>query len=101
MKVEMYHASKYGNGEKVVAYLQGLLVAKGHEVGYRHIRDAKPKELPAADLYVFCAPTRIGKPSPPTMNAIVIARITVPASTRKLRTRVHTASTRLRKPGIR
>lgn len=62
MKVEMYHASKYGNGEKVVAYLQGLLVAKGHEVGYRHIRDAKPKELPAADLYVFCAPTRIGKP---------------------------------------
>ncbi len=62
MKVEIYHASKYGNGEKVVAYLQGLLVAKGHEAKYRHIRDARPKEMPSADLYVFCAPTRLGKP---------------------------------------
>ena len=62
MKVEIYHASKYGNGEKVVAYLQGLLVAKGHQAEFRHVRDAKPKEMPPADLYVFCAPTRIGKP---------------------------------------
>jgi flavodoxin len=62
MKVEIYHASKYGNGEKVGAYLQGLLVGKGHEANYRHIRDAKAKEMPSADLYVFCAPTRIGKP---------------------------------------
>lgn len=62
MKVEIYHASKYGNGEKVVAYLQGLLVVKGHQAEFRHIRDAKPKEMPTADLYVFCAPTRIGKP---------------------------------------
>ncbi|OPX65582.1 MAG: Flavodoxin domain protein [Methanomassiliicoccales archaeon PtaB.Bin215] len=62
MKVEIYHASKYGNGEKVVAYLQGLLVAKGHQANYRHIRDAKPKDVPSADLYVFCAPTRLGKP---------------------------------------
>ncbi len=62
VKVEIFHASKYGNGEKVVAYLQGLLVVKGHEANYRHIRDAKPKEVPAADLYVFCAPTRLGKP---------------------------------------
>jgi len=62
VKVEIYHASKYGNGEKVVAYLQGLLVAKGHQADYRHIRDARPKDMPAADLYVFCAPTRIGKP---------------------------------------
>jgi flavodoxin len=62
MKVEIYHASKYGNGEKVVAYLQGLLVAKGHQAEFRHVRDAKPKDMPAADLYVFCAPTRMGKP---------------------------------------
>jgi len=62
MKVEIYHASKYGNGEKVVAYLQGLLLAKGHQAAYRHVREAKPKEVPEADLYVFCAPTRIGKP---------------------------------------
>jgi len=62
MKVEIYHASKYGNGEDVVAYLQGLLVANGHQADYRHVRDAKPKDIPVADLYVFCAPTRIGKP---------------------------------------
>ncbi len=62
MKVEIYHASKFGNGEKVVAYLQGLLLARGHQAEYRHIRDAKPKDMPTADLYVFCAPTRLGKP---------------------------------------
>jgi len=62
VKIEIYHASKFGNGEKVVAYLQGLLVAKGHQAEYRHIKDARPKEMPAADLYVFCAPTRLGKP---------------------------------------
>lgn len=62
MKVEIFHASKYGNGEKVVAHLHGLLVAKGHQANFRHVRDAKPKEMPPADLYVFCSPTRIGKP---------------------------------------
>lgn len=62
MKVEIFHASKYGNGEKVVAYLQGLLVVKGHQVDFRHVRDARAKEIPVADLYVFCAPTRLGKP---------------------------------------
>jgi flavodoxin len=62
LRVEIYHASKYGNGEKVVAYLQGILVAKGHQADHRHVREAKPKEIPVADLYVFCAPTRMGKP---------------------------------------
>jgi flavodoxin len=62
MKVEIFHASKYGNGEKVVAHLQGLLVAKGHRADFRHVRDARAKEIPVADLYVFCAPTRLGKP---------------------------------------
>lgn len=63
MKVEIYHASKYGNGEKVVAYLQGLLVAKGHQANYHHVRDARPKEIPPADLYVFCSPTHMGRPA--------------------------------------
>ncbi|MBN1110191.1 MAG: hypothetical protein JXA45_05470 [Methanomassiliicoccales archaeon] len=62
MKVEIFHASKYGNGEKVVAYLQGVLLAKGHQATFGHVRDADPKGMPPADLYVFCAPTRIGKP---------------------------------------
>ncbi len=62
MKVEIFHASKYGNGEKVAAYLQGCLVAKGHQANARHVKDAKPKEVPPSDLYVFCSPARIGKP---------------------------------------
>jgi len=62
LRVEIYHASKYGNGEKVIAYLQGLLMVRGHQADHRHVRDAKPKEIPVADLYVFCAPTRMGKP---------------------------------------
>lgn len=62
MKVEIFHASKYGNGEMVVAYLQGALVSKGHEACFHHVKEAKPKALPAADLYVFCSPARIGKP---------------------------------------
>jgi len=62
MKVEIFHASKYGNGEKVVAFLQGVLVTRGHQVNFRHVRDAKPKDMPAADLYIFCSPARIGRP---------------------------------------
>ena len=27
-----------------------------------HVRDAKPKDLPPADLYIFGSPTRLGKP---------------------------------------
>jgi multimeric flavodoxin WrbA len=27
-----------------------------------HIKEAKPKELPPADLYIFGSPTRMGKP---------------------------------------
>jgi flavodoxin len=62
MKIEIFHASKFGNGEKVVAYLQGLLVANGHLVNARHVRTIKPMDVPAADLYIFCSPARIGKP---------------------------------------
>ena len=27
-----------------------------------HVREAKPKDLPPADLYIFGSPTRLGKP---------------------------------------
>lgn len=62
MKIEMYHASKFGNGKKVASYLQGLLIAKGHQMNVLHVKETKPKALPPADLYIFCSPTRIGKP---------------------------------------
>jgi flavodoxin len=62
MKIEIFHASKYGNGAKVAEELSILLGAKGHEVKVHHIDDAKPKELPSADMYIFGSPTRFGGP---------------------------------------
>ncbi len=62
MKIELYHASKYGNGVKVAEEFQRLMIAKGHQVNVHAIDDVKPKELPQANLYVFGSPTRLGKP---------------------------------------
>jgi menaquinone-dependent protoporphyrinogen IX oxidase len=62
MKIEYFHASKYGNGAKVAEEFRALMAAKGIAVNVHHMRDAKPKELPPADLYVFSSPGRIGKP---------------------------------------
>jgi len=62
MRIEYYHASKYGNGAKVAEHFKNVMGAKGINVNVHHIRDARPKELPAADLYVFSSPGRIGKP---------------------------------------
>ncbi len=62
MHVEIFHASKFGNGEQVAKELQKVLVSRGAEAEVHHIRDVNPKKLPSADLYVFSSPTRIGKP---------------------------------------
>jgi flavodoxin len=62
MKMELYHASKFGNGEKVAKELQRVLEGKGHKVNVHHVKEVKPKEIPTADLYIFGSPTRIGKP---------------------------------------
>lgn len=62
MKVEYFHASKYGNGARVAEEFKGLMAAKGVTVNVQHIRDARPKVLPPADLYIFSSPGRIGKP---------------------------------------
>ncbi|MCU0852192.1 MAG: hypothetical protein MUC90_02895 [Thermoplasmata archaeon] len=62
MKIEYFHASKFGNGAMVAEEFKKLMAAKGVAVNVHHIRDARPKELMAADLYVFSSPGRIGKP---------------------------------------
>lgn len=62
MKIELFHASKFGNGAMVAEELQRVLEAKGHEVKVHHIKGANPKKLPSADLYIFGSPTRFGKP---------------------------------------
>ena len=62
MKVEYYHASKFGNGAMVADEFKKIMAAKGVTVNVHHIRDVRPKELASADLYVFSSPGRIGKP---------------------------------------
>src|SRR5512135_433422 len=62
MKIEYFHASKYGNGILVAEEFRKLMSGKGVEVIVHHIREAKPKEMPPADLYLFSSPGRMGKP---------------------------------------
>ncbi len=62
MKIEYFHASKYGNGAMVAEEFKKQMAAKGVTVNVHHIRDARPKEMPPADLYLFSSPGRMGKP---------------------------------------
>ena len=62
MRIEIYHASKFGNGAKIAEELRRVLVLKGHEVDVHHIDDVKPKEVSPANMYVFGSPTRFGGP---------------------------------------
>lgn len=62
MKVEYIHASKYGNGAMVAEEFKKDMAVRGVTVDVHHVREEKPKALPAADLYVFSSPGRMGKP---------------------------------------
>jgi hypothetical protein len=62
VKIEYYHASKYGNGQMVAEEFKRIMEVKGVTVNVHHIRDVRPKELAPADLYIFSSPGRIGKP---------------------------------------
>jgi hypothetical protein len=62
MKIEYLHASKYGDGALVAEEFSRLMSARDVMVDVHHIRDARPDELPAADLYLFSSPGRFGKP---------------------------------------
>jgi sulfite reductase alpha subunit-like flavoprotein len=62
MNIAYYHASKFGNGAKVAEEFKKIMAARGVTVRVQHIRDASPSDLPAADLYVFSSPGRIGRP---------------------------------------
>jgi len=62
MKIEYFHASKYGNGAMVAEEFKKQMAGKGVTVNVHHIRDARPKEMPLAYLYLFSSPGRMGKP---------------------------------------
>ena len=62
MIIEYYHASRFGNGAMVAEEFRRHSVSLGATVNVHHIRDANPKHLPEADLYVFSSPGQWGKP---------------------------------------
>ena len=62
MIVEYFQASKYGNGAMVAEEFRKQMAARGVTVNVHHVRDARPNEMPPADLYVFSSPGRMGKP---------------------------------------
>lgn len=62
VKIEYYHASKYGNGEKVAEEFRRIMAAKGVDVNVHHVCDVKPGDIAAANLYIFSSPGRMGKP---------------------------------------
>jgi len=63
MKIEYFHASKYGNGALVAEEFTKQMGAQGVTVNVHHIREARPREMPPADLYLFSSPGRCGKPT--------------------------------------
>lgn len=79
MKIEYLHASKFGNGAMVAAQFAGAMAARGVGVEVHHIREVRPAELSAADLYVFSSPGRMGKPIRGMRR--FLARVTLPAGT--------------------
>lgn len=62
MRVEYYHASRFGNGASVAEEFRKQAEALGATVAVHHIREADPGDLPPADLYVFSSPGQWGKP---------------------------------------
>lgn len=80
MRIEYLHASKFGNGAKVAQEFRNLMAATGVTVNAHHIREAKPTDLPAADLYVFSSPGRLGRPIRGMRR--FLAKVTLPPGTR-------------------
>ena len=62
IRIEIYHASKFGNGAMVAEELRRIMEMEGHQVSVHHIDEVRPKDVPPADLYVLGSPTRFGGP---------------------------------------
>jgi menaquinone-dependent protoporphyrinogen IX oxidase len=62
MMITYLHASKFGNGAQVAEEFKEHLAARGVAVEVHHIREIDARHLPAADLYLFSSPGRMGKP---------------------------------------
>jgi len=80
MKIEYYYASRFGNGATVAEEFRKQSAALGATVDVHHIREASPRNLPLADLYVFSSPGRLGKPIKKMRR--FLSQLTLPAGTR-------------------
>lgn len=80
MKIEYYHASRFGNGEKVAEEFERQASALGATVDVNHIRDVDPANLAPADLYVFSSPGQWGKPIKKVRS--FLSHVTLPSGTR-------------------
>jgi len=56
MNYVIVYWSRYGNGKKIVDYLEDKLKTKKVEVNVIKTVNADPTSMPAADVYVFSAP---------------------------------------------
>jgi flavodoxin len=57
MKAAIFYFSRYGNGKKAMEQLKGMIEERGSQADMFSVTAMDPKELPAADLYVFSSPT--------------------------------------------
>ena len=80
MKIEYFHASKFGNGARVAEEFKQQMTAKGVNVAVHHIREMKRQDLASADLYVFSSPGRMGKPLRSVRR--FLERLSLPAGTK-------------------
>ena len=62
MNIAYYHASRFGNGARVAEEFRRIMAGRGVPVSVQHVRDANPKHLSPASLYIFSSPGRFGKP---------------------------------------
>ena len=79
MRIEYLHASKFGNGAKVADEFARLMAIKGVGVEVHHMQEVKATELASADLYLFSAPGRFGKPIGRMRR--FLTRVSLPAGT--------------------
>jgi len=63
VNIQYLHASKFGNGAAVATVFAEVMGGRGVVVEVHHIADVDPRSLPAADLFVFSSPGRMGRPT--------------------------------------
>ena len=62
MKITYLHASKFGNGALVAEEFKKHMATRSVAVDVHHIREMDAHDLPAADMYLFSSPGRMGRP---------------------------------------